>query len=1511
MTEVIDGALEFLQHCSPERRTHLNNAVRRSIQVRGFRNPLQAPKPLLARKLVTRISSNPYLAYAVIGLWSDSKFDLKKKLRSSLEKRGIHRLGDIQESELPIPYLTATRDDLYRLIPELLDVDSVSQSEGALLLCCSLHRCPEDEPRIKPRHYSDEELGRELSRAFGEFKKEYEGSDAYNFCRTFDPTLPETNDDDNSPITYNCVKDLLALTDELYSSGSQKSDTGLFDDVLNLLTRSSLDSQIWFNTDAFIDAVTTLREQLSERTSVVTFIDNLHSRFADELTFLELGLPTTLPDLIDLEISRNLIEVIERLTKALESYSAARGQVASTMSAERSRLRELEQLSGQIGPLVDQICRIVAPETETETAPLEPQEESSTIRTPSVSTNGEAVSEGAAASTRNGGDPTVEAAAEQGLSHAGGVLDPRDELPSTLPKAPAVVEPVTESSSLDSPPPTQVAEDVPLSQEGENRALEDLAAAALSGRAKSWDLLVWRLVSEGRFSFAYWITLSRNEGPVPADILAALEISRAFNGESASLCNKLLELAESHHPSTEGYQPILSLAAALKPALLAPDSGMIAWLKVPSRGPFFRPLVAATLEFANRSQPFDPELLAGGSGSDVWRNELAECVSHARNWLDSSRRKRLGFVRASDVWRSFVEEGGLIATLLQPVIEDNRPQGNRIADMAQQWTRDDTLRRSIDEIDRHNVGRRLPPITGTSRKQLLRYSQEAIALAQQWSRLVRKEERLGVRQPLLARAADLRKVVESALPDIESSLAEWKETTQPLEVYAVSQVMEWTLADLRVLLRIEPFQTTPASKASLSNGIGSLLSQSLLALPAGDYDDNLIPTQEGLPALARCIAQSLAAENASAEDILEGWILKEDYRFVDELLHFHSLADSSARDRCDRGLEDSSRRLTQDLQDTLTSIEQAVVDGIIGEERSTYIATLESINVQSVRSFQKYREILQSIREELAHARTKRTDTLKQQWDELRSNPEFEGRIPAEKRTRIEGVLGELIGRNDTRLLEEWLARLTEVRDVGTDIGDSFFDSEPESDVLSDLIISINALVALKSKDFSLASIRNAIKRRQSLAGINFGSLPKERLTEVLDVIDVWKAVKHGKPAELRPDALRSILEYLGFSVDISASSIHKGIGGRDWRQFTVGMSVGDLARPIPQFGSLSRRQFDVVCFWERPGADTMRNRLTTLGVSSKSRLVIYLGRLSLRQRQDLSRGTRTEGHSALLVDEALLIFLGRERDARFPCLIRSALPFTHLNPFTPFQAGDVPPEMFFGRRAMATDLQRPTGSCLVYGGRQLGKSALLKQVERVFHKPDRQHFAWIDNLQLVFDPRSGRTTASVWIHLRDRFKEFGLISPRVRSEQPEQVMEHIAKGIESSQAMVIAMFDEADDFLDADSRDGFRVVTRLRELMLRTNRHFKVVFAGLHNVQRFQGIPNQPLAHFGSPILVGPLEPSAAHLLVKEPFECLGYRFADESVILRVLSYTNYHPGLNPAVLPRVAPNSPTTSKA
>ena len=84
---------------------------------------------------------------------------------------------------------------------------------------------------------------------------------------------------------------------------------------------------------------------------------------------------------------------------------------------------------------------------------------------------------------------------------------------------------------------------------------------------------------------------------------------------------------------------------------------------------------------------------------------------------------------------------------------------------------------------------------------------------------------------------------------------------------------------------------------------------------------------------------------------------------------------------------------------------------------------------------------------------------------------------------------------------------------------------------------------------------------------------------------------------------------------------------------------------------------------------------------------------------------------------------------------------------------------------------------------------------------------------------------------------------------------------------------------------------------MDRTNRRFKVVFAGLHNVQRTTKLENHPLAHLGEAICIGPLlnngEMREARSLIERPFTSIGYRFESPDLVTRILSQTNYYPSL------------------
>ena len=90
-----------------------------------------------------------------------------------------------------------------------------------------------------------------------------------------------------------------------------------------------------------------------------------------------------------------------------------------------------------------------------------------------------------------------------------------------------------------------------------------------------------------------------------------------------------------------------------------------------------------------------------------------------------------------------------------------------------------------------------------------------------------------------------------------------------------------------------------------------------------------------------------------------------------------------------------------------------------------------------------------------------------------------------------------------------------------------------------------------------------------------------------------------------------------------------------------------------------------------------------------------------------------------------------------------------------------------------------------------------------------------------------------------------------------------------------------------------FPNISPLKDLMESTNRRFKPVFAGLHQVQRFHEISNTPLAHGGTDILVGSLDRDSGFELVERPFEALGFRFESRDLVARLLAFANYQASL------------------
>ncbi|UOE45588.1 hypothetical protein [Agromyces larvae] len=347
----------------------------------------------------------------------------------------------------------------------------------------------------------------------------------------------------------------------------------------------------------------------------------------------------------------------------------------------------------------------------------------------------------------------------------------------------------------------------------------------------------------------------------------------------------------------------------------------------------------------------------------------------------------------------------------------------------------------------------------------------------------------------------------------------------------------------------------------------------------------------------------------------------------------------------------------------------------------------------------------------------------------------------------------------------------------------------------------------------------------------------------------------------------------------------------------------------VPSLGTQAHGSYDVTIVWD---AASPKRLLDYIEVNrrNEANIILYLQTMTVEQRLELRKLTSRQGFefSPIVIDMPVIAWLSTREEPGWRITQRVTLPFTTLNPYTPFAGGEVPEEVFVGRESEQREIIDPTGSMFVYGGRQLGKSALLRRVERGIMQGHTGSAETFEHSQLAvyIDLKSegiGESAApsALWGALGPRLRKLGVLSHSGADWSADIILAGIESWLDADTSRrLILLLDEADNFLTVDAKDtgpsqigGFPVLQRLKGLMERSGRRFKPVFAGLHQVQRFHGLPNTPVVHGGQDILIGPLKAVDARELVRDPLLALGYEFETPDTMWRLLRLTNYQASL------------------
>lgn len=270
-----------------------------------------------------------------------------------------------------------------------------------------------------------------------------------------------------------------------------------------------------------------------------------------------------------------------------------------------------------------------------------------------------------------------------------------------------------------------------------------------------------------------------------------------------------------------------------------------------------------------------------------------------------------------------------------------------------------------------------------------------------------------------------------------------------------------------------------------------------------------------------------------------------------------------------------------------------------------------------------------------------------------------------------------------------------------------------------------------------------------------------------------------------------------------------------------------------------------------------------------------------------------------LVLDRALALYVAEHsKEQRWNAMLQCAIPFAMVKPYTENSSAQQPPEMFVGRveelRRLKTFDQ--DGCILVYGGRQLGKSAILYRVEQEVHKPKEFIYAVYCSIK---DMNAAEAVRHIVLSMRRKSV------PDVERISLEASWADMCFGInviltDHPEMKLMLLIDESDILLGKDKETNYSALSAIKRVQDALGNRFKYVFAGLHNVMRLHH--NEALANNSDMPKMGfinikPLDYAEAETLLKKPLSYMGFMFNEseeqQALISMILSTTNYYPGL------------------
>jgi hypothetical protein len=969
------------------------------------------------------------------------------------------------------------------------------------------------------------------------------------------------------------------------------------------------------------------------------------------------------------------------------------------------------------------------------------------------------------------------------------------------------------------------------------------------------------------------LLVAADEGPADLTIaLKAVALSEVIgepDGEAARELARLL-VAHSEAPDESKVDGPLVAAAAISLALHAPQQTLLTLTQPPAQLQFL-PSVPIALQAivgaVTRGTLSREHVEAAARAADVDAT-LKDVVRAAKKLLEELPKRDSRHGPAKRTWRALIHKQGELGSMLFAIAE-GRATIQQAKTLLSSWDpRDDRLDHVAAEhgADRGRSGR----IVSGVRSWLLKLVEEVLAVVEQWlgATLARDAGAPAHGAHRTASFETHRRALVEALDDSTAELGTYLQRSglQDLEragllllADRLAEARRATDAHWESLVALDPRDLMQATAARAWE-----LSLDLSGRPTGERI-------EKVDALKLAVGRTL-------NDTIERRLQRGDVAAAEAALRVAASATSAEEaDACAEAVRRSRADQEAALTDTVASLTlesaRLLRFGLLPPERhAALLGVLQNDDRVAAGRLDLRKEALAAVRTELDELRQARSTELMEKLDSLTVEPADNARLI------------ELLEAGDFAVVEDHLLRVER--------GESLVTA-PRARVLEDFQQSL-------ARAPNLRTLVDGLAGGADVSGFDLSVLSEEERSRLRVAIKATSSLDNVNSSnQTTGNYLRSIGEVAG--LDVVAASVTRS-GQRAPRG--TGQLIADIIpgaarwRPpahVNPAGRGLRLPTQVIVWHGAPVPQILEMVNRSAGMPA---MVVSTTPLSAERRRQLERETRRVGASFLFIDAYVLTqaMVASVRDGVSPLdvVVATSLAMGRTNPYT--AAGAVHPEMFMGRESELRSVRDFGGATTVFGGRQLGKSALLRQIERDLNEPAADGRPAVIRAHYLDLKREGigshLSAEKIWPVLAQSLERAGLASFGGQKDIAS-VSQAIRDYVTQPRQELRLFLDEADDFLQAESRSGFPNLSWFKDLLESNQNSFKMVFAGLHSVNRFRRIPNQPLAQLGVPERIGPLKWNEARDLVLTPLEALGYRFEDAGLVDVILVETRRHPNL------------------